>query len=189
VLSVRVRPGRLRPVDAGVVAAIGGLAAWTGYLQATFGDRLLFVHVESAPGWDQGQGPHTWFKVPWVGLLRHLPLFLADPHRHWDRLLYTLGTTLQALLVVGALCLLPAVVRRAGWGYALYVMGVVGVPLLGSKDWQGSGRYLLAAFPVLLVVGGWLAARTPRWRRSLLLASGTLLLFLTSAFARGFYLA
>jgi hypothetical protein len=189
VLAVRVQLRRLRPADAGVLTAIGGLVAWMAYLQVAFGDRLLFAKTQSAPGWDQGQGPRTWLKIPWLGLARRLPMFVADPHLHWDRLIYTLGITFQALLVVGALCLLPAVVRRVGWGYALYVVGVVAVPILGSKDWQGTGRYLLAAFPVLLVVGGRLAGWAPSRRRSLLGVSAALLVFLTSAFARGFYLA
>jgi hypothetical protein len=187
--AVQVRPGRVRPADAGVLAALGGLVAWMWYLQVAFGDRLLFVKGQSAPGWDQGQGPHTWFKVHWLGHVRRLPAYAADPHLYWDKLIYTLGITFQALLVVGALCLLPAVVRRVGWGYAVYVVGVVGVPLLGSKDWQGTGRYLLAAFPVLLVVGGWLSRRPTVTRRAVLAGSGVLLVFLASAFARGFYLA
>jgi hypothetical protein len=66
----------------------------------------------------------------------------------------------------------------------------VAIPVLGTKDWQGTGRYLLAAFPVFVVVAWWLAERSrPALRRAVLAASGVLLVFLTSAFARGFYLA
>jgi hypothetical protein len=185
---LRIAPSRLRPRDGGVLLAAGGLVGWMWYLGATFGDPLLFVHVQSAPGWVQPQGPHTWFKVIWLANVRHLPEYLANPHQHWDLMLLTLGWTFQALLVLGALCLVPLVIRRLGWGYALYVLGVVAIPLLGSKDWQGTGRYLLAAFPVYFVAGGWLAAR-PRLRVAVLGVSGALLVFLASAFARGFYLA
>jgi hypothetical protein len=190
VTSVRLRPGRLRVRDAGILLSLGGLVAWMWFLRTAFGDPMLFAKVQGAPGWDQEPGPHTWFKVPWFEKLSHLATYVHHPHAHWDDLIYTLGITVQAVLVIGALLLVPLVVRRVGWGYAAYVVGVVGVPLLGSKDWQGTGRYLLAAFPVFLVVGWWLAERaTGRLRMAVLAASFVALVVLTSSFARGFYLA
>src|SRR6185503_7550 len=44
-------PRRLRARDAGVLLSLGGLVAWMRYLAVTFGDPLLFVHVEAVPGW------------------------------------------------------------------------------------------------------------------------------------------
>jgi hypothetical protein len=190
VSSVRLRPGRLRGRDAGILLSLGGLLGWMWFLRTAFGDPLLFAKVQGAPGWDQEPGPHTWFKVPWFEKLAHLATYVHHPHAHWDELIYTLGITAQAVLVLGALALVPLVVRRVGWGYAAYVIGVVGVPLLGSKDWQGTGRYLLAAFPVFLVAGWWLADRaTGRLRVAVLATSFGVLVVLTSGFARGFYLA
>jgi hypothetical protein len=188
--TLRLHPHRVRARDAGVLLSLGGLAMWMWFLRTAFGDPLLFAKLQSAPGWDQRPGPHTWLKVPWLGNLAHFPRFLLDPHRYWDGGVYTAGITLQAVLVLGALALVPLVVRRIGWGYAVYVIGVVGVPLLGSKDWQGAGRYLLAAFPVFLVAGWWLAEQpSRRLRGGILGVSFVTLVFLTSAFARGFYLA
>jgi hypothetical protein len=189
IVALRVAPARLRRGDAGVLLSLIGLSAWMWYLQATFGDALLFIRVQSAPGWAQPQGPHTWFKVTWLANLRHLPEYLLHPDAHWDALVLTLGWTFQALLVAGALCLIPAVIRRFGWGYAVYVLGVLAIPLLGSKDWQGTGRYLLAAFPVFMVAAGWLVERPPALRWTVLATSGVVLVLLTSSFARGFYLA
>jgi hypothetical protein len=186
--GVHLAPGRLRWRDAGVLLSAAGLGAWMWFLGSTYGNPKLFVDVQSAPGWVQPQGPHTWFKVPWLANVRHLPEYFANPHEHWDLMLLTSGWTFQAVLVLGSLCLLPLVIRRLGWGYAVYVAGVVAIPLLGTKDWQGTGRYLLAAFPVYFVAGGWLATR-PRLRVAVLATSGAILVFLTSAFARGFYLA
>jgi hypothetical protein len=188
VLGVRIAPRRLRWRDTGVLLSVVGLGGWMLYLGGAFGNPFLFIDVQSAPGWVQPQGPRTWFKVPWLANVRHLFEYVMNPHEYWDLMLLTLGWTFQALLVIGALCLVPAVIRRVGWGYAAYVIGVVAIPLLGSKDWQGTGRYLLAAFPVYFVVGGWLAER-PRLRLAVLTASGLMLVFLASAFARGFYLA
>ena len=39
------------------------------------------------------------------------------------------------------------VLRRFGWGYAVYSLAIVGIPLLGTGDFQGMGRYLLGGFP------------------------------------------
>jgi hypothetical protein len=188
--AVGVHLRRLRPGDLGLLLPLGGLVAWSGYLGTTFGDPALFANVQAAPGWDQRPGPHTWFKVTWFDYLRELPSDLLHPHEHWDNLIYGLGITAQALLVIGCLCLVPMVVRRIGWPYAVYVLGVVGVPLVGSKDWQGTGRYLLAAFPVFAVLGIRLAQRwSPLGRRVLFTISAVLLVFLAGGFARGFYLA
>jgi hypothetical protein len=188
--TVHLHPRRLRRRDAGVLLALGGLALWMWFLRTAFGDPLLFAKAQSAPGWDQQPGLHTWFKVPWLGNLARFPRFLVDPHGYWDAGVYTAGITLQALLVFGAIALVPLVVRRIGWGYAVYVIGVIGVPILGSKDWQGAGRYLLAAFPVFLVAGWWLADQPSRRLRAAVLGvSFATLVLLTSSFARGFYLA
>jgi hypothetical protein len=190
VATVRIHPRRLRVRDTGLLLSGAGLAMWMWFLRSAFGDPLLFAKAESAPGWDQSPGLHTWLKVPWLGNLAQFPRFVLDPHRYWDGGVYTAGITLQALLVFGALALLPLVVRRVGWGYAVYVIAAVAVPLAGSKDWQGAGRYLLAAFPVFLVAGWWLAEQPSRRLRVALLAvSFATLVLLTSSFARGFYLA
>ncbi|MBU4214640.1 MAG: hypothetical protein KJ792_08300 [Actinobacteria bacterium] len=143
-----VRRVRLR--HTAVLLSFGGLVAWMVYLGTTFGDPLAFVKAESAPGWDQGVGPHTWFKVAFFGAL---------VHGHW-RMGANLG--LQALACLLVVLLIPRVVRRFGWGYAAYTAVVIAIPILGTKDFMGAGRYALAAFPALAVGGDWLAAR-PRW--------------------------
>jgi hypothetical protein len=188
VTSVQVRLSNLRVRDGGVLIGAAGLIGWMLYLGRTFGDPLAFVNVQGAPGWSQPPGPWTWFKFSWLASLRRVPTFVGDVDQFSSQLLLTVGWTFQAALVIGALCLVPAVVRRIGWGYALYVIGVVGIPMIGSKDWHGTGRYLLAAFPVFLVAGGWLSER-PWTRRVVLSASAVLLLAGASGFARGYYLA
>jgi hypothetical protein len=187
---------RLRPADAGVLIAMAGLAAWCLYLWHTWGNPLLFAETESAPGWDQAAGFHTWLKLDWFDHLSNSWTWLHDSiwrldvrgYSPWSQFLYTVGITLQAAFVFGALALVPRILRRLGWGYALYVVFIVGIPLLGSKDFQGSGRYMLAAFPCFLVVAEWLAPRRA-WRRTALTVSAVLLVFWTSLFARGYYVA
>ena len=82
---------------------------------------------------------------------------------------------------------IPAVIRKLGWGYGAYCIAIIGIPLLGTGDFQGVGRYLLAAFPVFALAGGWLAERDVL-RRVVLAASGTMLVVFTALFASGHYL-
>ena len=37
--------------------------------------------------------------------------------------------------------------RRFGWGYAGYVLGIIAIGAIGTKDFLGAGRYLIGAFP------------------------------------------
>ena len=67
--------------------------------------------------------------------------------------------------MLGGLALVPAVKRRFGWAYALYVLGVCGMALVGTKDFMGSGRYLLSAFPAIAALGELLSTRRGLRRR------------------------
>jgi len=157
----------------------GGFVGYVAYLAVRFHAPLAFATAEGAPGWDQRPGPRTWFKVEFFQRIVHFP----------DRGLYfTLGIAFQAALAVALLVVVPRVWRRLGWGYALYVVMVLGVPLLGSKDLQGMGRYALAAFPSFAVWGELLIARR-NIRLAVLACSSAMLLVLCSAYARGSYVA
>lgn len=196
VMGLSAAPRRLRARDTGVLLAPLGLTAWTIYLWRNWGNPLLFAETEGAPGWDQAAGPRTWLKVELFDKVGSIPKWIHDTiwpldvrgYDPWTYVVYTLGITFQATLVLGALALVPRVLRRLGWGYVLYVLSVVGIPILGSKDFQGAGRYMLAAFPCFFVVAEWLHERE-RLRRVVLPVSAILLVVLTSLFARGFYVA
>jgi hypothetical protein len=174
VLVAAVR--RLRPGDYGVLLSGLGLAGWCTYLWVTFGNPLAFVAAESAPGWDQGVGPRTWFKIGFFGTLVKGPPDIA------------VTLAVQALLCLTAVLLLRRVWRRFGWGYLAYVLIVIGIPLIGTKDFMGTGRYLLAAFPIAAAAGDALASsRHARWLRPVvlgLLAVG--MLAGTMLYARGY---
>ena len=187
-ISVALR--RVRVVDFALLLSLSGWALWCGYLWRAFGDPFLYVAVEGAPGWDQEQGPSTWFKAHWIDLLSQYNHFIHDRVQSWDNLVYTTNVSFQAVLAVAFLASIPLVIRRLGWGYAVYVLVIVAIPVLGTKDWQGTGRYLLAGFPVFAALAMWLVDRRHRVLRTLLLvASASLLLLFTSAFARGYYLS
>lgn len=146
VASVR----RVRFRHAGVLVSFAGLLAWMAYLGAEFGNPLAFVETESSPGWNQGVGPRTWFKVAYLGLVHH---------GRWS---LVANLTLQALACLVVVLLVRRITRLFGWGYAAYTVVVIAIPILGTKDFMGAGRYALAAFPALAAGGDWLAER-PRW--------------------------
>lgn len=167
---------RLRLSDSGVLLAVGGVASYCTYLWVRFGDPIAFVTVQSAPGWNQGGGPSTWFKRNFFALV------LRGDVDYGARLVA------QALLTLAVVAAVPFVVRRFGWGYGLYVLVAIGIPTLGSSTFQGLGRYCLAAFPCFALAGEWLAGR-PRARAPVLVGSALALVALTSLYARGYYLS
>jgi hypothetical protein len=169
---------RLRPIDATVALSAGGFVAYAADLQSRWGDPFLFNTVQRY--WDQGTGPETWFKVHLGGIIVH------HPGRQG---LYIVGCLLQGTLALGALASTPRIIRRFGWGYGTLVALSLAVPVIGSKDFQGLGRYLLAAFPVFALAAEWLARRPRRQRRWVLSVSALLLLAWAHAYARGRYVA
>ncbi len=187
---LRLAPRALRPKDAGILLSGLGFAGWCTYLWVAWGSPTIFADIEGVPGWDQPQGPATWFKTVWFTHLGNLPEAITGRFLNADPLIYTLDITFQGLLSIGALCLIPLVIRRIGWSYAVYVFGVVALPLLGTKDWQGTGRYMLAAWPVFAALALWMVETDRRRLRTVILVvSGLALVFLTSGYARGYYLA
>ncbi|HEY2813767.1 MAG TPA: hypothetical protein VGJ03_09920 [Acidimicrobiales bacterium] len=168
---------KLQPKDAGVLLAVGGLACFVVFCASKFGDPFAFATVQKAPGWDQAAGLHTWLKVGFFGHLVH------------DSPSFSLRLLSQALLSVGFIAGAYAVLRRFGWGYALYSLAMVGIPLIGTGDFQGMGRYLLGCFPVFAVGGEWLAApERGRARTGTLVVSAIALVALASLFGRAYYL-
>lgn len=170
---------KLRARSALPLLSIAGLVSYVVYLAAKFGEPFAFVTAERAPGWDLKPGPHTWFKVDFFDRLIHFP-HMGPWH--------TVGLVVQAVLAIGVLTLTLRVGRKFGWGYAIYVVVVLAIPLVGSKDFQGIGRYCLAAFPAFAVMGQCLADRR-RLAIGVLVVSALGLGLLCSGFARGAYVS
>lgn len=176
---IRFDRTRLRARNFVPLLSIAGLVSYVVYLWAKFDEPFAFVIAERAPGWDLEAGPHTWFKVEFFERL------FDYPH---DGAWYTTGLVVQALLALALLALTPLVARKFGWAYALYVVVVLAIPLVGSKDFQGIGRYALSAFPAFAVIGDRLAVRRGR-AIAVLGASAIGLGLLCSGFARGAYVS
>lgn len=173
----RLQGGGLRLRD-GVPALAGlGLLGWLAYQQLAFDDALAFIHVQSAPGWAQEPGPATWFKAA----------FFEAVFTRW-RPGATARLLPQAVIAFGLLALVWPTRKRLGVGYAVYLLLVVGLPTLSTKDFMGLGRYALAGFPAWLTVAAWLDGR-PRLRAAWLAVSLLFLLLAAAAFGTDVYLA
>jgi hypothetical protein len=176
---VAIEPQRLRKADPLVLLSVSGLLVYIAYLWQKFDDPFAFATVEAAPGWDQRPGPKVWFKTAWASRLIHLPG--SGPR-------YFAAITLQALLVLVLVLLVPRIVKRFGWAYGLYTAALLAFPLIGSKDFQGLGRYALGAFPAF-AAGGELLAERPLLRRAWFVFAFCALCFFSASFARGGYVA
>lgn len=177
-LQRRGRLQALRLRDAGVLLAGLGFVAYIAYLAWQFDAPLAFAKVQTAEGWNRQISLEMILKV--------------DFYRRWRDFGVTLVTvvlTFQALLSIAALALVPVVWRRLGWGYAVYVLAVLGLPLATSSDFLAMGRYLLPAFPVFAVAGDLLARRPRPQVAGVLAVNAALLVWLTTLFARWFLLS
>jgi hypothetical protein len=154
-----------------------GLVLFAIYLWYRFGDPYTFVAAEGAPGWGHEPGIRTWLKF-------EIWKIFSRPGWAHDQILVA-G---HVVLTLAGFALTPLVFRNFGWGYGVYVLCVLAIPSISSKDLVGMGRYMLAAFPLFGVLGTLLASR-PRLRRTYLVSSAALLVILTSLFSRWYYVS
>ena len=165
---------RFRPADAGLLLAPLGLVAYCVFLWVRFRSPFAFLDVAGAPGWDQPPGLRTWLKIHWFKTVWNGPW--ADGH-FGHLVINALATAVTAAFV-------PAVFRRLGWGYGLFVTLAVVATAMSTKDFVGMGRYSLAAFPCFAVAADALSRR-PTLARAVLAVSGVGLVVLAQLHARG----
>jgi hypothetical protein len=178
----RRRPGdpgpawwrRLRPADAGLLLAPLGLVGFCAFLWIRFRSPFAFFDVAGAPGWDQPAGFHTWFKIHWIKAMWNGPW----TNGHFGHLF------INAVATVITAAFIPAVFRRLGWGYGIFVTIAVVATAVSTKDFVGMGRYSLAAFPCFAVAADMLFRR-PKLAWSVVAVSGAALVVLTQLHARG----
>jgi Gpi18-like mannosyltransferase len=174
------RPFRRRR-DWWVLLSAGGVGAYAIYLWVEFGTPVAFAVAEGAPGWDQESGPATWLKFEY---------FTRVVEFRTRGLLYPIGLTAQMLLAVLLLIVVIKARARVGLGHTVYAVTVLAIPLIGSKDFQGLGRYCLAAFPAFGALGYYVAQHIGVRARVLLFGASTVFLgVLSSAYARGSYVS
>jgi hypothetical protein len=166
--------GKVRPADAGLLVAPLGLVGFCWFLWEQFNAPFAFLDVAGAPGWDQPPGFHTWFKVHWIKAMWNGPW----TNGHFGHLL------INAVATVITAAFIPAVYRRLGWGYGVYVTIAVLATAVATKDFVGMGRYSLAAFPCFAVAAD-ILFRRPKLAWAVLGVSGAALVLLTELHARG----
>lgn len=164
---------RLRPATFGPLLAVAGVGAYMVHLGVRFGEPLAFI-----------TNSRTYHESPWPIL--KLPFFVA--WREMDDPTFPLTLTGQALFALLVLVSVPAVGRRFGWGYGVLVALLVAMPLMAVADFMGTGRYLIAAFPVAALWGERLAGR-PRVRAVWFAAAAVALVGLNMGFSRSWYLS
>jgi hypothetical protein len=173
-----VRPANLRravrPADLGLLLAPAGLASFCVFLWIRFDRPFAFLDTAGAPGWDQPPGFHTWFKVHFFKALIHGP-WMAGHVGH-------LVVNFLATVVVAAF--IPAVFRKLGLGYGVFVVVAVIATAVSTKDFVGMGRYTLAAFPCFAVAADVLSRR-PWLARATLVVFAVGLVMLAQLHARG----
>lgn len=171
-----IRVKRLKPSDTSVLLSLTGLLAWMSWLWHRYGDPLLFSSVQAA--WGQSSSPHTWFKVDFFTR--------SSAGGSW---LHTGILLTQGMLALALILYSPAIGRRFGARYGVYVAVAMLIPFIGSRDFQGLGRYSIGAFPAFALFGERLA-RLPTARQIQLLGGSVVLLLVgTVEFARGRYLS
>jgi hypothetical protein len=152
--------------------ACGGLGLWMLYLGVQWGDPLAFKTNQT----EYHPSPYPLLKLPFFTRWRDVA----------DSPSYALTITFQLVLAVVVVASVPAVARRFGWGYGVFVGVLVAIPTVSTADFMGTGRYLIAAFPVWAMWGERLAARDRGW--VLVAASGVLMVLLSMGFSRSWYL-
>lgn len=187
---VDLRP--LRPRDAGVLLSVLGLLAFCALLWVRFDDPLAFTKVGGAPGWGKAMNMETFLKLHLFRLLDAYGLNIV-----------TFWLVVQGLYAIVALALVPAVIRRFGWGYGAYLFVSVGIAFASTRDFIGMGRYVLAGFPAFAAAADLLLGLAARHRSdpglgpavaralpaSMLVLSVGLLGWMVSLFARWYFLS
>jgi len=168
----------MRRADYGVALSGLGVLSYLGYLWIRFGSPWVFAATEAH--WGQGATPSVLLKRAFWPIVLHQ--WSPSP-------MAPLTLLAQAVIGVGVLTVGTLTVRRHhGLGPAGFVALTIMPPLVFSKDFQGIGRYTLAAFPVFAVLGFHLRPHL-RLARVGLVASAACMVLLASLFARGFYLS
>jgi len=70
-----------------------------------------------------------------------------------------------------------------------YMFVVLAIALVGTKDFQGLGRYVLAAFPAFALVAERLTGSPRSLRHAAIACSGLALVLAAAGFAHGLYLS
>jgi hypothetical protein len=165
---------RLVPADGWVLLAPLGLLGYVGYQWWRFDEPLAFVRTQQNEGWYHEADLDTILKTDVWRVLRDI-----EPDYTYAAL------TLQTALSIAAVALLVPLWRRFGPAYGIYTALVVLIAVVPSPNFIGMGRYLMAAFPLFVLLGVW----AERWRWVAVagvVISLPLLLYMAQLHSRGY---
>lgn len=173
-LPLRWDRSKLRAATFGPFLSIIGLGSWMTYLWVRFGDPIAFATNQRV--YHPGNLPllKRAFIVAWLH-------YGKDPLNTWT-------ITGQAIVLLIVVLCIPAVCRRFGFAYGLFLTGLVCIPTFSTEDFMGTGRYLMAAFPAYALLGERLAERSPRVQALVVGAMFCTIVFLAGGFSRSWYL-
>lgn len=163
---------RLTPRVLAPGLSVLGLGGYMLYLGLRFGDPIAFINNQ---------------RVYHPGGLPLLKRAFAVAWRDATDWTHPLTLTGQAICVVTAICCVPFVGRRFGWGYGVFLAALVAIPTFSTEDFMGSGRYLIAAFPAWALLGERLADR-PAAARVVVPLMALVILGLNMGYSRSWYL-
>lgn len=166
-----------RLVGAFLLAPLG-LFTYMGYLWKVYGDPLLFIHAQPAFGANRSGGEIVF--LPQV-LWRYLKIFATVPFTAYDFWI----AALEVGFLLGTMYLLWLAYKRGlPKSWILFSLAVAAAPTL-TGTLSSIPRYILAAFPIYIVMG----QRKGKVRIILFLISYLLLLLLTTLFTHGFWVS
>lgn len=165
---------KLRAATFGPWLSVLGLGTWMAYLGIRWGDPIAFINNQRV--YHPGDLPllKRAFVVRWLH-------YGDDPLNAWT-------ITGQGLVLLLVICCIPAVCRRFGFAYGLFLAVLVAIPTFSTEDFMGTGRYLLAAFPAYALLGERLADRPVRVQRGVIAALAIVVLVMAWGFSRSWYL-
>lgn len=172
-LPIDVHRERLRAATFAPLLSVAGVGAYGAYLWVRWGHPLLFAinertyHPEDKP------------------LLKKAFFYKVI---HWSNdPTYAVTIVGQAIVCLVVVLCIPAVCRRFGFAYGAFCAALVAVPTLSTGDFMGTGRYLMAAFPVIALLGERLSERDGPVPAAVLGALGGLMVFMAWGFSRSWY--
>ena len=158
----------LRESAVALVAAFApaiSIGAYCLYLWVAFGDPLRFLHAE-----------HHWAHFSMSPLLSVPVALVAFAHVAFASPLQA-RTLLDLAPVIGGIIITLVAARRAPIAITLYLLGVLYIltaePINYTDLFVSGGRYMLAAFPICVILAGWL--RRSEWLLPALYWTGALL--------------
>ncbi|MEP7166976.1 MAG: mannosyltransferase family protein [Candidatus Woesebacteria bacterium] len=161
-----------------ILIGCAGLLAYMAYLWTSFGDPLLFAHVQSGFGAGRSTTIVLYPQVLW----RSLKILLTSPRN----IAYVTYIQEFAAGTLGLILLLLAYKRVPKSWTVFALLCFFFPPLTGT--FSSMSRYLLVCFPIY-ILGGWLYAKYPKAIYLLWAISFFLLCVNTILFIQGYWVA